>query len=144
MISHHATAVKTSVGEMRGRNAIYLDEVVQTRHTLKITGELNSDLCSSAPMKGSWLRYSLTFEGVLAFEAYELEVSALTTDSEFDEADDLSWLREASLMKRAKELKYDAGGRRLRTYLLSTYDWVFRIAATHYELNILSERPKKK
>lgn len=138
-----ATPVRTQLGELHGRNAVYLEEISQKGLTVILTGEINSDLCRGEAPKGSWLRYRLSFCGVLAYECREMEVCRWQTVSSFDEVEDSEWLRQLGLIARAHELKHELGSMQPRDYVLWTYDWVYRFASTRFELEILGERPKE-
>lgn len=142
-MTQHVTPVQTLVGEIRGRNAIYLDEFAQKGLTLTLNGEINADLCSSAGTKGRWLQYRLMFVGVLAFDSREIETCAWPAVSAFDEVEDSPWLLGMSVQKRAHELRHELELLPLRDYIVSTYDWVYRIAATRFELTLVGDRPKK-
>jgi hypothetical protein len=137
-----AMPVQTQFGEIHGRNAFYLDSFTQQGLSLVFAGELNADLCRGEVHKGHWLKYQLTFRGVLGYDCRELEVSRWPTESSFDEVHDSEWLPQLALEKRVREMSHELKSVSPRDYILSTYDWIYRIAATHFELVILEERAK--
>jgi hypothetical protein len=121
--------MQTDVGELHGRDAIYLDRVTHTGQGLEFQGEINGALCGDVSRAGVWISYRLCFHSVRAFDARELEICRWSAVSSFDEVHDSGWLR---------TLGMDA---QYRHYALSTYDFIYRIAATGFKFEIISQRP---
>ena len=118
--------IQTSVGEIHGRNGIYLDEMIQSfgPSTLRFRGEFSQPLCSNAGTKKRWIGYVFTFEHVLVFTCHELDhYNENRLASSFDEVHESEWLRELELSN-------------YRHYILATYDYVYEIAAKGHELEL--------
>lgn len=129
-------AVQTEIGELHGRNAIHLDEFSQKALSLTFKGEIDGRACRGSAPRKAWLQYRASFLGVLAYDCRELDVCPWSVVSSFDEVENSEWLCELNLKARAQELKLGE----IRHYIFSTYDLVFRIAASRFELEILGER----
>jgi hypothetical protein len=128
--------VQLDIGELHGRDAIYLDSVSQKAMALVFTGELDGRACRGNAPKRAWLRYRMSFFGVLAYDCRELDICRWSLVSSFDEVEGSEWLRELTLEARARECKLGE----IHHYVWSTYDFIFRIAASRFELEILGER----
>jgi hypothetical protein len=123
-------AIVTQLGEISGRNAIYLDKFLHDEAGLRLEGEINGSLCQVTEKKNLWLAYRLSFAGALAYDCRELEICRWSYFSSFDEVEESAWLRELGLEARC------------RHYVVATYDFVYRIAATGFELEIVGERTR--
>jgi hypothetical protein len=129
--------VQMEIGELHGRDAVHLDSFSQRAQTLIFGGEIDGRACRVGVQKRAWLRYQLSFFGVLAYDCRELDICRWSVVSSFDKVEGSEWLRELRLEARARECKLGD----IHHYVLSTYDFVFRIAASRFELEILGERP---
>ena len=123
--------ILTALGKLDGRNAIYLDDVRQSFSLNKLTfiGELNGKLCSNNVSGYRWYSYELTFDLIQAYDCRELELCKWNTDSSFDEIIDSELIAELKL-----------GEKGYRHYILSTYDYVYRIICKGFELKITGQR----
>ncbi|MFY0582716.1 hypothetical protein ACN28S_58070 [Cystobacter fuscus] len=121
--------VKTNIGTLHGRDAIYLDRCTQAAQQLEFEGEINGALCSDPSRDKFWLAYRIRFLSVQAFEARDLELCRWPTTSSFDEVSDSEWLRSLGVSAQHNH------------YIISTYDLVYQIAATGFEFEIINQRP---
>jgi hypothetical protein len=121
-------AVSTKVGELHGRDAVYLEQLSQRRRSLSFEGEINGSLCTAEGLKNKWLGYRLSFFGVRAYECQDLDLCTWQLVSSFDEVRESEWLRELHLEGQCHH------------YFLATYDFVYRIAADRFEFEIRNER----
>lgn len=131
--------VESVLGEIHGRDAILLEEFQQKGMRLLFRGEINGAACRQAPQKKNmWLRYELEFGNVLAYDCRELDICTWYTNSSFDEIVESTWLVELNLTDRLREF----GLSQCHHYILTTYDFVYQVAATHFDLRLLAEREK--
>jgi len=124
--------VVTEIGTLRGRDAIYLDSVVISdgQNTLTLCGEFNCSLASKPP-DAEWQAYQVRFSEVLALQMCELDTWESLQDrrwpeTSFDEVVDSPWLARM----RGKVSKMH------RHYVFQTYDQVFEVICTSYELEL--------
>jgi len=122
-MSHQS--VNTEIGVISGRDAIYLDDVVQDykHRTIVFSGEINSALASGYSGKEKWLKYSIKFTGVdclsmTELDCYEYELEML---SSFDV------LSKPRLKSRDRACKQ---------FVFATYDHVFEVMAQDFDLAI--------
>ena len=120
--------IETPLGELRGRDAIYLDEVSIGEGVLTLRGELNGRLLSQP--RESYVGYALTFNGLIAFSMTTLEASAEFGASSFDEVLHSGWLRNIRNNVEPDVLSCDG----LRHFFIRTYDDVFSVICREYEL----------
>lgn len=133
--------IETIAGIIYGRDAIFLDDVHfdHEKKTIELRGELNSHLCSKyKDDKDSFIGYSLTFSGVLAFMMTELDFKDYGSSS-FDRVVNSKWLDEMRRKDHSAKVKPN-----LEHYLVFTYDDVFDVACETYELEFLEAREKQK
>jgi hypothetical protein len=121
--------IRTPVGMLSGRDAVYLDVV---RHDCKadslvFEGELNARLCSDYSGTHRWLGYRLTVTSPRHVEMWELDISPLRVKSSFD----LVLMSETVEQLRLREFAH---------VVFSTYDFVYSIVCKDYTLSIISER----
>jgi len=102
---------------------------------LKLTGEFNGHLFSEPQER--FVRYLLTFSGLVAFSMVELEASGDFGVSSFDEVLNSAWIREIS--EEVELGVIDSG--KLRHYFVQTYDDVFNVVCSAYELRIEPAAP---
>lgn len=115
---------------MSGRAAVYLDSLSQSGETLRFAGKVNGRLCTRT--MDEWIDYELTFQEVVSFECRSIDACPWHLESSFDEI-------EASADEQAPVA---AGGvRRAREYLLATYDFVYRIAASSFQFTEVGAVP---
>lgn len=128
-----ATAIKTCLGILKGRDCIDLDQVRQDAlNNLTFTGTINGHQISQYRDEKDWIPYTLVFRQVLAYFACELDTyenlpgNELPEGSSFDLIEDSIWLK--SLPVRA-----DFDKSIYQHYRLLTYDNVYNIIAVSYE-----------
>lgn len=118
--------IKTSLGELSGRDCIFLDAIKFPNGptVLVLEGEVNGSLCDS-PWDGKYIPYVLTFRGVLALKMIELDSWKWDGQiiSSFFEIQESSWIQELE-GKVTTEHKH---------YLVITYDDVFEIVCDQFE-----------
>jgi len=131
-----ATPIKTSVGILNGRDCIYFDTVKQDDcDNVVFTGDINGELVTRTNNQKDWLPYKLTFLRVLACFYCELDTyenlagtNHLDTSS-FDLIENSDWLKSLPVRK-----DFDKGI--YKHYRLFTYDIVYNIIATDYNIEI--------
>lgn len=123
------TPISTSLGILLGRDAIYLDRLEQTKKTLVLEGEINGSLCQVTSKKRRWIKFSLTFRGVEAYDVETVDTSAVDCESSFD-------LVEGS--ERLKTIRTTVPS--TSEYLIATYDFVIRVIAREYTFKLGTER----
>ena len=123
-------AIQTSLGILRGRDAIYLVSIdVQiTSGILRLVGNISGSLCSE-PQTQDWISYQLSFYGVLAFKVIELDSWDHVSSSSFDEVVNSNWIRELG-GKVTPSHKH---------YLVQIYDDVVEVVCKRYDLQIMKE-----
>jgi hypothetical protein len=67
--------IETKIVYIYGRDAIYLDKIYHNyaKRKLKFVGEINGDCCSGTDDE-SFIKFSLAFQGVFAFNSTELDI----------------------------------------------------------------------
>lgn len=128
--------IETSVGIIRGRDAIYLDQVFfdKTRQSIELCGEINGRLCSKNDADLEWIKYSLTFSGILFFTMTELDFAEPIAPSSFIEIKDSSVIQQMRKADSAKKLTSSH-----KHFQLQTYDDVFEIVCRSFELKIFAK-----
>jgi hypothetical protein len=148
--------VRTVVGVISGRDSCYLDEIhfdYQAR-AIRFIGEINGRALSEE--REDFIKYSLTFAGVMGFKMIELdfisapdEASNSEINSQSIEVDEplmgnqpmsASFLRvnDSAWINEMKEKDTAAKVKEGHThYILSTYDHQFEVVSLSYELTIL-------
>lgn len=122
--------VETSVGFLRGRDAVYLDALHYDGSTLLLQGECNGRLASNTSAR--WIGYALTFTGVLAFQVVELDSwehrcsQPVLMESSFWEVIDSKW--KARLGGKAQPVH--------RHIVIQTYDDVVEVICASFEFTI--------
>ena len=126
--------IETSVGILSGRDCIHLDTVIQdtSKNMMVFAGDINGPLVSRAI---DWMSYKLTFIQVLAYFCCELDtyenLVKTTSCSSFVLMENSAWLE-------TLPIKYDFDKSAYKHYRLFTYDDVYDVIATGYELEINS------
>jgi hypothetical protein len=116
----------TSYGILSGRDCVYLDKLSfeNGTSTLLLEGSITGNLCD-VPQDGD-LTYSLRFRGVLALNLIELDSWNWKSASCFDEVRESDWI---SSLGGKVTLDH-------RHFFLQTYDDVFQVVCSSYELQI--------
>lgn len=128
-------SIQTSVGEIKGRDAIYLDKVIFVdERTIQIDGEVNMNLCSMSAEseKGMFKKYKIVFNDVISLKMTELDFY----DNEHGKSS-LDLIESSEQV--AEMVKKNHAGKITETYkhvALITYDTVFEIICSKFELNI--------
>lgn len=129
MIRYRTKPAETELGIFKGRDAIYLDELRHTfsPSTLLFSGEFNGRLCSDYSGKTRWIKYDLKFLNVVSYKCWELDTCPILNATCFDVVQESSWIHELSVPG-------------YRHYVLATYDFIYEIVASNFELNLGPER----
>jgi hypothetical protein len=110
---------------LSGRNAIYLDEteVSLFPNEIKFRGEINSSRCSNITSTEKFIKYELTFKSIVKYECCLLDYynDEKLLKSSFDEVLNSEMVKMNSLEVH-------------KHYIFATYDQIFEILATGYEL----------
>lgn len=121
-------AVVTPLGNLDGRDCIYLDDYQDNKDefTLTLEGEINGSLSEHKTSK-KWVPYTLIFTGVIAWEKEYLDSSDRGLwASSFDQILASTWI------KKLDENKAPF----LHHYCIQTYDIIFHVACAGYELTL--------
>ena len=122
--------VVTPLGELRGRDAVFLEGIDVGRNVLTLRGEFNGRLLS--PPREEYIGYTLSFGGLVAFSMTELDACSEFGVSSFDEILNSKWVREIG-----RNVEPDALGQSgLRHFFVQTYDDVFSVVCRGYELSL--------
>ena len=116
--------VKTRIGYISGRDAIFLDKLYFKDGMLHLEGSINGRLISN-PIHAE-IDYTLTFYGVLALKVIELDSWSFGFSSSFAEVLNSDWC--IALNGKVTELH--------KHYIVQTYDDVIEIVCTNFELTL--------
>lgn len=124
-------AIKTELGEIHGRDAIFLDDVQfnYQKNEVRLIGEINGQLCSESNDDG-FIGYELLFKKVYYFNMVELDVSMQMFDDLFNEGSSFGEILNTKILediKNARDLE-------CKQYVVCTNDDVFVIACQEFEL----------
>lgn len=119
--------IRTELGELRGRDCIYLDKTNFQNgvNTLLLVGELNGRLCSKYS-NDDCVPYTLSFFEIKALKMVELDSWDGSSESSFDEVTQSSWISNLGG-------KVDGSHQH---YLVKTYDEVFEVVCKKFTLAI--------
>jgi hypothetical protein len=87
--------IETELGNIYGRDAIYLDSLDTVSlypFNLKLVGSINGALCSKSSIEG-FFPYELRFNRILALKIVELDSWDHSSSSSFDEVVNSKWLQ---------------------------------------------------
>jgi hypothetical protein len=121
-------AVTTPLGKLNGRDCIYLDTYQDSQDdlTLVLVGDINGTL-SEHPAHEKWVPYTLHFTGVIAWDKEDLESSDQSLwASSFDQILASAWVKKLD----------ENNASILHHYCIQTYDIVFHVVCTGYELTL--------
>ena len=120
--------IQTEIGEISGRDAIYLSRMEESfsPHTITFFGELNSSLCSKSKEKKELIKYKLEFGDVLFYESFHIDYCDFEIEllSSFDEVLNPKLLTEHNLSST------------YRVFRVATYDYIYQVCAKSYKLHI--------
>jgi hypothetical protein len=133
--------VQTPLGILSGRDAIYLDHVQCSVNPLKLVliGSFNGMLASELPQRGFY-DYSLTFVNVQAFQTIELDLMEYDSQSSFDQVLHSQWLSRLQQRDAAHSVPQTIIAT-CKHYRLWTYDYVFNVICSEYELAVQLDNP---
>lgn len=121
--------IETKVGIINKRDGIFLDHVQSDDHNMTFEGEIN----------GRRLRedfpFTLTFRRVIACFSCELDTYENMGDISYHDSSDFDLIEESTwLQSLPVRQDYDKGS--YHHYRLATYDTIYNIIATDYNLEI--------
>lgn len=125
--------VKTKIGTLFGRDAIYLDEYSSRNggYELFLKGEINGALASDSPTKDMFL-YEMLFSGVIALKITELDTYEAYQakfgwpETSFDEVIDSAWIESLAGKVTSK----------CKNFVFQTYDYVFEVVCLDYKMEV--------
>jgi hypothetical protein len=128
----HRVAVDTIVGVIRGRSAIYLDEIQFSKlGSVTLKGHLSGRCCSRPINAADWIPYRLTFRPQIwmqtSIDLHEEDGYA----SSVDEVVESRWIEEIR-SRRAGHYVTPA----YKHYVVSTYDDIFDFVAEGFTLEL--------
>ncbi|MGM1045857.1 MAG: hypothetical protein ACQEXX_06900 [Bacillota bacterium] len=126
-------AIKTELGEIHGRDAIFLDDIQfnYQKNEVKLIGEINGLLCTDSDAD-EFIGYELLFKKVYYFNMVELDVSLQMFDNPYNESSSFGELFNTKTLRDIK----NARDLELKQYVIYTYDDVFVIACQEFELRL--------
>ncbi len=117
--------IRTTIGILKGRDALYLDEIrFNYPGELILYGTINTDILDKPE---GWLGYALFFYGVQAVTIVDLDSSGKQSTSCFDWIKDSAWITQLNGKITNQH----------RHYRVQTYDDVFDIVCLSYELRLI-------
>lgn len=124
--------IETEVGIIKGRDSIYLDEINYdcVNKKVELLGELNGELCENR--KDKFIKYSLEFTGIYIFNMVELDLSYKLVGMDFSVSSFVE-IECSEKLNHAKKIR----NKKLKSFLLQTYDEVFEIICESYTLKII-------
>ncbi|MCT4594985.1 MAG: hypothetical protein N4A57_12050 [Anaeromicrobium sp.] len=124
--------IETQVGNLQGRDAIYLDSVdyQPVDKVLKLIGEINLNL-SSEGNSDDFAPYVLEFRGIHSYSQVHLDVWIRNNEdcfmgSSFYEVLDDEEAAKASIIK----------GEPFKKFIVQTYDHVFEIISINFQMSM--------
>lgn len=130
-----AIPIETEIGILSGRDCIFFDAMTRDSCKMIFTGEINSKLASKQTQGEEYIPYKLTFKDVLVSFSCELDTYCYLDNlhsSSFDLIDDSDWLKELPI-------RYDYNKEDYNHYCFHTYDDVFNIIASGYQLELFEQ-----
>ena len=113
--------IETGLGQLHGRDSIYLDseQFDESHQKLTLAGEINGNLCANQKVD-KFIPYSVCFLNVVRYEKTELD----------------EWLNlDKPLFHESSSFYLLDNSDGKRTFVLRTYDWVYEIRCDSFELN---------
>ncbi|MBQ8752307.1 MAG: hypothetical protein IJZ13_04300 [Clostridia bacterium] len=128
-MSERCFPISTEVGFLQGRDCIFLDTVMQKGCELTLSGELSGALVNK---ERDWIPYTFIFYGVIAYRSCELDAYLYSYEDEptpysFVQVKESRWIAGVSPQVDKNTLCH---------YRVYTYDYVYDIMATGYEMDI--------
>ncbi|SYX83164.1 hypothetical protein [Paenibacillus alvei] len=126
-------AIKTELGEIHGRDAIFLDDIQFNYQKKEVTliGEISRGLCTESDDE-EFIGYELLFKKVYYFNMVELDVSLQLFDHPYHDSSSFVEISNTKILRGIK----NARDLELKQYIIYTYDDVFIIACQEFELRL--------
>lgn len=127
-------AVSLQLGQIKGRDAIYLDSLYQSFSPNELTfkGEINGNLCSNKLYQSKWVKYEIRFINVMSFNCSHIE-SSIIEQQKF-----MRFSFEEVINLKKSDFNDDKG--EYSHFLLATYSYIYQIKSESFEFKIMSER----
>lgn len=125
--------VNTELGIILGRDGIFIDDIKQEYNKLILIGDINGTLCKTTDTtkKNKWYSYRLEFHDVKIYECQHIDICNWHVESSFD------YIEDSNILKTNKLLN-----KKHYHYIVSTYDYIYSIVATEFDLKITTVRDK--
>lgn len=123
--------IDTSIGQLQGRDAIYLNwlNFDVNKNILVLEGTINGNLASNTPKR--WLDFNMTFDGVYALRTISLDLWLELSSSNFDLVVNSSWLIEQNAPDDSK-----------KHFVVKCYDDVVEVIAECFKLEIVKSEDR--
>ena len=132
-----AIQIKTKIGFLEGRDAIYFDKIESNGMDWEFSGEFNGALATNNAEKTEWIPYKLTFKSVQNLFSCDIECEPKAIVSwENNDAGSFHIIENSKLLSNIP-IRNDINRCELKHYWLRTYDVAFHIIAKSYELEFL-------
>ena len=121
-------AIETEIGILYGRDAIYLDLLLQEFSKLEFEGEFNTHLCSKYSGQSNRIKYNIEFFNIIFFASWELDnyQDELKMASSFDIINNSNFIKKFNIKNK-------------KHFVFSTYDFIYEIIAEDYQLVLKDE-----
>jgi hypothetical protein len=120
--------IHKEIGLIKGRDGIYMDSLEVVDKTIKITGDINCQLCS-IHHDARWIKFNLIFKQVIYHKLLEPECFSYISKYESNIAEE-----------KGSELIMKYGIENKKHYIVLTYDYCLEVVASEIEMRIISKR----
>ena len=118
-------SIETSLGILYGRDAIYLDLLLQEFSKIEFEGNFTTALCSKYNGSNNRIKYNIKFYGVIFFSGCELD----------NYQDELKMVSSFDIILNSKIIeKFNSKNK--KHFIFATYDYVYEIIAEDYILTL--------
>lgn len=133
-------SIETKVGMISKRDGIFLARVQSDGHNMTFVGEINGALVSNYKYNNDKkdFPFTLTFRRVLACFSCELDTYENIGDSSYHDSSNFDLIEESAWLQ-SLPVRQDYDKSSYHHYRLATYDTIYNIIATDYNLEIEME-----
>ena len=137
--------IETKVGMISKRDGIFLDHVQSDGHNMTFVGEINGALVSNYKYNNDRedFPFTLTFRRILACFSCELDTYENMGDISYHNSSDFDLIEESAWLQ-SLPVRQDYDKSSYHHYRLATYDTIYNIIATDYNLEIEIESEASK